>query len=163
YLPLASNVIHGKEWIQEQVSEYVEGNREMLVENLHIETDTFFRGKGVQVPAGGIDLARNVLSRTVLRTLKNHVFHKVRDPVRSRLFVAGPSFDPDTDRDRANALHLLRDHGEAVGQYQAMNVPRFVHHAKSSGLNRVTVLFLHKLAEAAWRSNPLTINYLLGL
>src|SRR5205807_8546618 len=99
--------------IEDQVTENVEGDGHVFVENLDVEADTLFGGEGVHVAADGIHLAGDLFGGAVLGPFEDHVLDGTGDAVRFRVFVARSGLQPDADRGGANMLHLLGDNGEA--------------------------------------------------
>ncbi len=53
---------------------------------------------------------------------------KCEIPFPMRIFIAGARLDPDSDRHRADMLHLLSDDRQPVGQDRAMNIAEFFYH-----------------------------------
>jgi len=100
---------------KDEISEHIKGDREMLIEDLGVEADLFFRGEGIEHATDGIHFAGNVFGRAALGALENHVFQEVSDAVVGGSFAAGTVADPDADGDGTDVLHGLRDHNEAVG------------------------------------------------
>ncbi len=122
---LAGDVLGGERRVQNQVGENIKCNRNMLVEHLDVKADTFFRGEGVHVAADGIDLAGDLLGGAVLGAFEDHVLDEMGDAVRLRRLVARTGLKPNADGSRADVLHLLGDHGEAVGQHLTANIANF--------------------------------------
>ena len=111
---LAADVGRFKQRIENQIAQHIHRRRQMLVEHLGRKTNTFLRRKRVHIAAERIHLARNLFRRAVLGSLKQHVLDEVRNPVLVRILVARPGLHPNSHRDRADVLHLFRDHGQAV-------------------------------------------------
>src|SRR5215469_18085729 len=112
--------------IQDQVAQDIDGDRQMLIQDLNVEADGLLAGEGIHVSANRVHLARNRLRRTCSRALEHHVFGEVRDAVEFRGFIARSAFHPDADGDGANVRHLFAQDDQFVGQHETVNVARFV-------------------------------------
>ena len=113
---------------QYQVGDDVEGDGQMLVEDLGAKTDLFFRGEGIQHAADGIHFAGDGFGGAALRTFEDHVFHEMRQTVFFGNFAAGTVADPYADGDGADVRHRLGDDYESVGQNVLLNIARFCRH-----------------------------------
>ena len=91
-------------------------NRQVFIEHLHVEADAFLGGEGIHVAADRIDLAGNVLGRAMFGSFEDHVLDEMGDAIPLRVFVARTGLDPDSDRNRANVLHLLGNDGSPLGR-----------------------------------------------
>ena len=116
HAPLAADVLHIEGGIQRQVAQNFHGDRQVLIEHLHVEADALLGGEGIHVAANRIDLAGNVLGGAVFGPFEDHVLDEMGDSIPLRVLVAGPGLDPYSDRDRANVLHLFGENGQPVRQ-----------------------------------------------
>jgi hypothetical protein len=115
---------------QDQVSDHVEGDGQMLVEDLGVEADLFLGGEGVEHAADGIHFAGDGFGGAALRALEDHVLHEMGQAVFFRYFAARAVADPHAHGDRADVGHGLGEHHQAVGQDMLLNVARFGRHPK---------------------------------
>src|SRR5262245_48971953 len=125
---LADNVVHRKYGVQDEIRKHVEGDGQVLVQDLDVEADTLFGGEGVQVATDGIHLASNRFGGAVASSLEHHMLNEVRDPVGLCLFIAGTGLDPYADRYRPDMFHLLRDDGQPIRQNLPVNISQFFFH-----------------------------------
>src|SRR5690242_4190690 len=72
YALLARNVIDGKDRVENQVAENVDGDGNVFVQNLDIEADGLFAGESVHIAANRINLAGNISSRAALGAFEDH-------------------------------------------------------------------------------------------
>ena len=100
-----------KHRMQHQIAEDLKRDGDVLVEHLDVEADAFFGGEGVHVAADGVDLARNFFRGAVLGAFEDHVLDEVGDAVPVGILIARTGLQPDSDRGRADVLHLLSNHG----------------------------------------------------
>jgi hypothetical protein len=107
--------------VQQDVGEEVHGQREMLVQDLHVEARVLLGGEGIHLPPHRIHGSGNLLGAAGGRPLENQVLDEVRDAGPLIGLVARARLHPDADGDRADVGHLLRDDPDAVGQ-QALPV-----------------------------------------
>src|SRR5262249_8560784 len=124
---LAGDVGDVENGIEHQVTENVERGGKVFVEDLDAEADTFFGGEGVDGAANGVDLPGNLLRRPVFGAFERHLLHEMRDAVPLFVFVPRTGLDPYSDRDRADVLHLLGDHTEAVGEHRTSDIALGIH------------------------------------
>src|SRR5579863_532208 len=140
---LAHNIVGGEGGIQNQVTEYVECDGQMLVEHFDAEADALFGGEGVDVAADGIHLTRNFFCRAMLGPFEDHVLDEMRNPVPVLVFVTRAGLDPNPDADGADMLHLFSDDGQPIGQRGASDIAVCVHmhslpfsHTRERGVGR---------------------------
>ena len=105
-----------KQRIAHHVGQDVEGQRQMLVQDLGVVTDHLLGGERVEAAADGIHRARDVFGRAVLGALEEHVLDEMRDAVLGGSFAARAGLDPDTERHTAHVRHLLTDDTHSVFQ-----------------------------------------------
>src|SRR5258708_32533981 len=74
---LADNIIGREDRIQNQVAEDIERDRQMFIEHLDAEADTFLGGESVNISADGIHLARDFFRRAMFGPLEDHVLDDV--------------------------------------------------------------------------------------
>ena len=98
---LAGDVVNVEYGMQHQVTQDVECDGNVLIENLDVEADTFLGSECVHVAADGVHLTSDRFRGAVLGALEHHVLDEVRDSVPFRVFIAGTGFEPDADRNRA--------------------------------------------------------------
>src|SRR5581483_10363306 len=122
------NVFHVEGGIQHQVAKNFHRDGKVFVEDLDVETDALFGGKSVHVPANRVHLAGYVFGCAMLSPLEDHVLDKMGDAIPLGVFIAGAGLYPDADGNRADMLHLFRNHGEAVGQDFASYVAYVFNH-----------------------------------
>ena len=100
----------------------------MIVEHLHVETNALLGGKSIHVAADRIHLPGNFLCGAMLGSFENHVLNEMRNTVPLQVLIPRTSFDPDTNGDRSNMLHLFRENSQTVGQNFAMNIAFLFNH-----------------------------------
>jgi len=99
---------------EDEIGEDVEGDREMRIEHLGVETDLFLRGEGVEHAADGIHFAGDVFGGAALGAFEDHMLKKMGSAVFGGGFAAGAVADPDANGDGTDVLHGLGDNDEAV-------------------------------------------------
>ena len=109
---------------KDEVGDDVEGDGEMLVEDLGVEADLFLGGEGIEHAADGVHFAGDVFGGTALGSLENHVFEEMSKAIFGGGFAAGTIANPDADRNGTYVLHSLSDDNESVREDVAMNVAR---------------------------------------
>ena len=132
---LARNFFVGEDGVENQVGEDVESGGEVFVEDLDVETDGFFAGKGVEVAADGVDFAGDALRGAGFGSFEDHVLDEVGDAVKFRHFVTGASAHPDTHSDGADVLHALGEDDEAAGKDSTADVAFAGHFDYRRGLS----------------------------
>jgi hypothetical protein len=105
--------------VQHQVGQHIQGDGDVLGQRLDVEADGLLAGEGVQVAADGVHLPGNLLRGAGACALEEHVLHKMGDAVHLRRFAAGAGLDPHTHGHRAQIVHPLGQHNQAVWQYGA--------------------------------------------
>jgi hypothetical protein len=92
---------------------------------------------------------------------EDHVLDEVRDAVRLRGLVARTGLKPNADRGRADVLHLLGDHGEAVRQHLAANIANFFYHDEHKDGTSPEVRYYSYISErVARRYGRKNVNHL---
>ncbi len=127
HAPLALNIGRRKDRVEHQVAQHIQRNGHMVGQRLDVEADGFFAGKGVEVAADRVHFAGNVLRGAGTSALEKHVFDKVGDAVGLGRLTAGAGLDPDAHGHRAQMLHALGQHNQAVRQYGAADVSLVIH------------------------------------
>ncbi len=122
-LPLFSDVVGIEERPEDEIGHDVEGDGKMFVQHLHVEADLLLGGEGVQHAADGIHLAGDGFGGAALGTLEDHVLHEVGKAVFVRSFAAGAVADPNSNGNRADVRHGLRNGDEAVGKDLLPDMP----------------------------------------
>ncbi len=102
--------------IQDEVGEQIECDGQVLVQDLDVVADQFLRGVGVKIAACRIGLPRDLLGRSIGRSLEEHVLDEVRDAVVFGCFSARAGADPHTYADRSDMRNGLGNDSNAVGQ-----------------------------------------------
>jgi len=100
---------------ENQIRQDIEGDGQVLVKDLGVEADLFFRGESVEVAADGVHFAGDVLSAAMSGAFENHVFQEVGKSVFGGNLAAGAIADPDADGDGTNVLHGLGNDNKTVG------------------------------------------------
>src|SRR5215471_11488791 len=126
--PFADDVLGIKYRAKHQVAEDIERNRQMLIQDLDVETDAFLGGKSVHIPTDGVDLAGDLLGGATLGAFEDHMLDEMGDAIPLGVLITGAGLEPHANGSRANVRHLLGDDGEAVGQHLTPDVARFLHH-----------------------------------
>ena len=106
----AGNVLGIESWIEDQVAQNVDGNRQMLIQDFNVEADGFFAGEGVHVAADGIHLAGNVTRRACLGPFKDHVLGEVRNAIQLRRLIARTGLHPNSNGNGTDVGHLFTQH-----------------------------------------------------
>jgi len=105
-----------------EIADDVEGDGEMVVENLGVETDLFLGGEGIEHAADGIHFAGDGFGGAAFGAFENHVLDEVSDAVFLRGFAARAVANPDADGDGTDVGHILGDDNETVGKNVALDV-----------------------------------------
>src|SRR5260370_17055026 len=99
HLALFFHIVGIELWAKDKIGDDVEGDGQMLVKNLGIETDLFFGSEGIEHAADGIHFAGDGFGGAALRALKNHVLHEVGEAVLFGNFTARALAHPPATRD----------------------------------------------------------------
>ena len=105
-----------------EIADDVEGDGEMVVENLGVEADLFLGSEGIEHAADGIHFAGDGFGGAAFGAFENHVLDEVSDAVFLGDFAARAVANPDADRDGAHVGHVLSDDNETVGKNVALDV-----------------------------------------
>ena len=132
---LAGDFFGGEDGVQHEVGEDVECGGNVLVENLDVEADGFFAGKGVEIAADGVDFAGDALGGARLGPLEDHVLDEMGDAVQLGDFVARTGAHPDAHGDGADVLHALGEDDETAGEDSTADVA-FAGHGSFRGTFR---------------------------
>jgi len=116
------DVRRGKERAEDQVGDDVEGDGQVLVEDLGVEAGELFGGEGVEHAADGVHGAGDLLGGAALGALEDHVLEEMGEAVVGGGLGTRAGAHPDADRDGAHVGHGLGDDDEAVGQDLALDV-----------------------------------------
>ena len=111
-----------KSGLQDQIGQHVEGQRQVLVENLGVVTHHLLGGEGVEAAADGIHRAGDVLGRAIPGAFEDHVLDKVGNAVLVGRLAAGAGADPNAQRYGTHVSHALGDDADAVGQRRGLNI-----------------------------------------
>ena len=95
--PLTSDILNGEDRVEYQIAEYVESNRQVLIENFNVETDAFLRRESIHIAADRVYLPSDLFRRAIPGSLENHVLNEMGDAIPLRIFVSGAGFDPYPD------------------------------------------------------------------
>jgi hypothetical protein len=104
---LALDVRGGKDGVQDQVAEDIEGDGDVVGEGFDVEADGLFAGERVEVAADRIHLAGDELGGARAGSLEKHVLYEVGDAIGFGGLAAGTGLDPDTHGDGAEVFHTL--------------------------------------------------------
>jgi hypothetical protein len=113
---LALELVGVEEGMEQDVSEQIDGQREMLVEHLDVEARVLLGGEGVHLPTHRVHGARDVLGGARGRALEDEMLDEMGHPAPALRLVARPRLHPHPDRHRPDVRHPLRDEPDAVGQ-----------------------------------------------
>ncbi len=83
----AGNIFGGEHRIEYEIAQNINRHRHVFVKHFDVEADGLFGGEGVNVPADGIHLARNLFCGPAGSPFENHVLDKMRDAVAFGNFV----------------------------------------------------------------------------
>ena len=106
---------------QDDVGQDVDGDRQVLVEHLHVVARVFLGGERVELAANRIDRLRDVFGRARGRALEQHVLDEVRDAALFVRLVARAARQPHTEADRAHVAHRFSDETNPVVECVANN------------------------------------------
>ena len=110
----ALEVVDAERRVADDVGEDVDGEREMLVEDLDVVARVFLRGERVELAADRIDRLRDVFRRPAGRPLEEHVLDEMGDAAALGGFVARSARQPHADADRTNLRHPLGEKTKTV-------------------------------------------------
>ena len=105
-LPLGVEL--GEERRVDHVGHHVDRQLELVVGDARVDDGVLARRGGVQLAAEPVEDRRDVLRRVVARALEEQVLDEVRRAGLRAALVARAGADPEADRDRPDAAHLLR-------------------------------------------------------
>ena len=114
HLLLALDVLGTERRVHHDIRQDVDGQRQVLVENLDVIAGVFLRGEGIELPANGIDRLRDVLRRPRRGTFEQHVLDEMGNAAALGALVARSARQPHPDADRADLGHPLGEKTEAV-------------------------------------------------
>jgi hypothetical protein len=104
----------GRVGVPDDIGEDIDGERQVLVEDFDVVAGVFLGGKGVELPADGIDSLSNIFRGPRRRAFEQHVLDKVGDPTTLGRFVPGSTRQPHADADGTDLRHPLREDAKAV-------------------------------------------------
>ncbi len=113
---LALDLLGGEGGVKDKVGEDVEGRGDVLVQNLDVETDVLFAGKGIEVAADGVDLAGDLTGGARGCSFEDHVLDEMRDAVDGDGLVARAGVDPGSHGDAAVMRDAFSENDKAVGE-----------------------------------------------
>ena len=102
--------------VHHDVAEQIDGERQMLIEDLDVVTGVLLGREGVQLAANRVNRLRDDLGRPAGGALEEHVLDKVGDAAFRIGFVARPASQPDADRGRPDVRHRLGQEPQARRQ-----------------------------------------------
>ena len=108
------DVLGAERRVADNVGEDVDGEREMLVEDLDVIARVFLGGERVELAADRVDRLGDVLGRPRAGAFEQHVLDEVRDAAALGRFVARPARQPHSNTDRADLRHPLREDAKSV-------------------------------------------------
>src|ERR1041384_2234308 len=86
----------------------------MLAASFGVEARVVLASEGIEVTADALDRLRNLLGRTSLRALEEHVLDEMRSPMGSFRLEASAHADPNTDAHTGHVRHECAGDGHAV-------------------------------------------------
>ncbi len=107
---LALGVDVGEGRVVDHPDDHVERLLEPVVGHACIDERRLARRRGVQLPAEAVEDLRDLLRGVRARALEEQVLDEVRDAGAGVGLVARAGPDPEAERHRADAGHLLGDH-----------------------------------------------------
>jgi len=113
---------------ENEIGDDIEGDGQVLVEDLGVKANLFLGSESVEHAADGIHLAGDIFGGTAFGAFEDHVLEKVREAVFGRDFAAGTIADPQTDGDGADMLHGLSNDDQSVGENVTLDVARLRDH-----------------------------------
>ena len=116
HVALGLDVVGGQQRAGDHVAEDVDGQRQVLVEDPGVEAGVLLGGEGVELTADLVERDGDVEGRALSGALEQQVLEEVRGAVQGGGLVARADADPDADRGRADARHVLGDDAQAAGQ-----------------------------------------------
>jgi len=105
--PLAFDVGRGKDGVEDEVAEDVEGDGDVVGEGFDVEADGLFAGKGVEIASDGVHFTGDELGRAGAGAFEEHVLDEVGDAVGFGGLAAGTGLDPNAHGDGAEVFHAL--------------------------------------------------------
>ena len=102
---------------QDDVSEEINRERHVLVEDFDVVAGVFLGGERVELSTDRIDLLRDVFRGPRAGALEQHVFDEMRDAAALGRFVTRTARQPDADADRADLCHPLGQNPETVVEH----------------------------------------------
>ena len=102
--------------ILHDVRNQVERQRQVFRQDLRMKGRRLAPRIGIEVAAHRLDLLGNVLRRTPLGALEDHVFQEMRDAVQLGALVPSADPHPGPQRDGLHGVHLVGRNRQAVGQ-----------------------------------------------
>ena len=117
----ATDLVFDERGTHDDVREQLDGERQMLVEHLDVVAGVLFRRERVELAANRVDRLRDILGRSRVGALEEHVLDEVRNPAERVGFVARPPRQPHANRHGPNLRHRLGDETETGIQHFADN------------------------------------------
>ena len=114
HLLLALDVIAAERRVAHDIRKDVDGQRQVLVQDLDVVAGVFLGRKSVELAAYRVDLLGYVLGCPRGGALEQHVLDKMRDAALFRCFMPGAAGQPDADTDRPHLSHPLGQDPKAV-------------------------------------------------
>ena len=105
----------------DDVGEQVDGERQVLVEHLDVVARVLLRRERVQLTADRVDRLGDVLCRSGIGALEEHVLDEVGDPALRVALVTRSTRQPDADRHGTHLRHRLGDEAKTGIQHLADN------------------------------------------
>jgi hypothetical protein len=118
-LLLSTDVVTAERRVHDDVSEDLDGERQMLVQHFEVVARILLRRKGVHLPANGIDGLSDVFGASCRGPLEQHVLDEVSDAALLLCFVAGPASEPHPDAYGAYVGHPLCEESETIRKHVA--------------------------------------------
>ncbi len=111
---LGLDVLGADQRIGHHVADDVDGQRQVDVEHPRVVAGVLLGGEGVQVASDRLDGGGDLHRGPRARALEQQVLEVVGRAHLGAGLVAGADVHPHTERDRADARHLLGDHAQAA-------------------------------------------------
>src|SRR5579872_1237823 len=119
HLALEPQIFGAQQRPEDQIADYVHRLWEVLVEHARLIRRMLARRVGVERSAQHFERERDLARRARPGALEHHVLEEVRDAHALAGFVHRRGAHPGPETDRPYSRHVLREHGQSVGQRRA--------------------------------------------
>lgn len=103
--------------VHHHVSDNVDGELNVLVDDLGVAAGAVLAREGVQLPADRVHFLGNLPDGALRRSLENHVLNEVGEAVFFRRFHHRTHMHPRADRHRPQMRQAFPQHTQAIGQH----------------------------------------------